>query len=153
MNNLTKEQAIIVSGYTGFLICDFGDLHQDIESRLGRSVFNYELTHLNMKDIYKKDFIAMKPKENEMESQLPTASSETEMPEVKLIKPIYTKEMHDRGELPPVGSYFAMNNTPEHFHFSKFNGLPCEVLALTKYEDGVVVTFNNEKEGFSAECF
>lgn len=38
------------------------------------------------------------PNENEMESQLPTAISETEMPEVKPTKPIYTKEMHERGE-------------------------------------------------------
>ena len=37
------------------------------------------------------------------ESQLHTASSGTEMPEVKPIKPIYTKEMHERGLLPKVG--------------------------------------------------
>lgn len=48
--------------------------------------------------------LPLPPKENEMESQLPTASSGTEMPEVKLIKPIYTKEMHERGEYPPIGS-------------------------------------------------
>lgn len=48
--------------------------------------------------------LPLPPKENEMESQLPTASSGTEMPETKPTKPIYTKEMHERGELPPVGS-------------------------------------------------
>lgn len=47
--------------------------------------------------------LPLPPKENEMESQLPTASSGTEMPEVKSVKPIYTKEMHERGLLPKVG--------------------------------------------------
>lgn len=85
--------------------------------------------------------------EGEKLIHLPLPQKDKEMSETK---PVYTKEMHERGELPPVGSYFTMNNTPDHFHFSKFNGLPCEVLALTEYEDGVVVTFNNEKEGFGA---
>lgn len=65
-------------------------------------------------------------------------------------KPVYTKEMHERGEWPPIGSYFVMNDIPDHVRYKIFEGLACEVLALTEYDDGVVVTFNCNKNGFGA---
>jgi hypothetical protein len=58
---LTKEQAIIVSGYTGFLICQFPDLHADIERRLGRPVFTHELAYMQLSELYKTDFIKLAP--------------------------------------------------------------------------------------------
>lgn len=30
---MTKQEAIIVSAYTGFLMCDFGDMHEYIEKK------------------------------------------------------------------------------------------------------------------------
>lgn len=31
---MTKYEAIVVSAYTGFLMCDFGDMHEYIEKKL-----------------------------------------------------------------------------------------------------------------------
>ena len=39
---LTKEQAVIVSGFTGYAACAFWHLHQDVEKRMGRPVFTRE---------------------------------------------------------------------------------------------------------------
>lgn len=40
---MTKEEKLIVSAYTGFLMCDFDDLHKFIEDTLGRPVWSHEL--------------------------------------------------------------------------------------------------------------
>ncbi len=66
MQKLTKEQAVVVSGYTGFLICDFSDMHREIEKRLGRPVFTHMLGDTTFVDevvrpAFKADFIAMFP--------------------------------------------------------------------------------------------
>ena len=42
MNKLTKEQAVIISGYTGIACCNFGHIHEDVEKRLGRPVYTHE---------------------------------------------------------------------------------------------------------------
>jgi len=39
---LTKEQAVIISGYTGVLICDLADFHEDVKKRLRRPVWTHE---------------------------------------------------------------------------------------------------------------
>ena len=65
-------------------------------------------------------------------------------------KPVYTKEMHERGELPPVGSCFVMVGISINSSWKRFEGLPCEVLSLTEYKGRAVVTFYNVKEGFGA---
>jgi len=70
---LTKEQAIIISGYTGTLMCAFSLLHEDIEKRLGRPVFIHELAvenffAENVIPLYKEDFIALCNKEAQNES-------------------------------------------------------------------------------------
>lgn len=65
MTKLTKEQAVVVSGYTGFLICDFSDLHAEIEKRFRRPVFTHELGDDEMfKQVqakFKLDFLEMAP--------------------------------------------------------------------------------------------
>ena len=60
---MTKEEKLIVSAYTGCLMCDFGDLHEYIEKLLGRSVWTHEL---GCKDIWgeikakcKEDFLRL----------------------------------------------------------------------------------------------
>lgn len=40
---MTKHESIVLSAYTGVLMCDFLDMHKYIEQIMGRSVFDYEL--------------------------------------------------------------------------------------------------------------
>ena len=65
---LTKEQAIIISGYTGILICRFSDLHNDVEKRMGRPVWTHEFGDESftgqVEDLYREDFIALAPEES-----------------------------------------------------------------------------------------
>lgn len=62
---LTKEQAIIISGYTGILICAFSDFHEDVEKRLGRPVWTHEMGSKNfmenLETLYRDDFINLAP--------------------------------------------------------------------------------------------
>ena len=63
MTKLTKEQAIIVSAYTGFMACNFSDLHEAVEFRLGRPIFTHEFCGEElMKEIrhaFLEDFLAI----------------------------------------------------------------------------------------------
>ena len=61
MKKLTKDQAIVITGFTGKLIGEFSDFHADIEKRLKRPVFTHEMAHLDMGGIYKEDFLEMNP--------------------------------------------------------------------------------------------
>lgn len=63
MKKLTKEQGIILTGFTGKLCCKFSDFHKDIEKRLKRTVFTRELASLDTKEIYKEDFMKIIPKD------------------------------------------------------------------------------------------
>jgi len=40
---MTKQEKIILSAYTGILMCDFSDVHEYIEKKLGRPVFTHEM--------------------------------------------------------------------------------------------------------------
>lgn len=40
---MTKHEKVVVSAFTGVLMCDFDDLHSYIEEKLGRPVFTHEL--------------------------------------------------------------------------------------------------------------
>lgn len=40
---MTTQEKIIVSAYTGVLMCDFADMHRYIESKLERPVFTHEM--------------------------------------------------------------------------------------------------------------
>lgn len=59
----TKEQAIIISGFTGVLCCGFSDYHGDVEKRLKRGVWTHEFADpdvmAEIKAAYRDDFIAM----------------------------------------------------------------------------------------------
>lgn len=63
MKALTKEQAIIVSGYTLILMCGFAELHEDIERRLGRQVWTHQIPSLSeeIKEAYREDFMSLVP--------------------------------------------------------------------------------------------
>ena len=60
---MTKEERLIVSAYTGFLMCDFDDMHKYIEEKLGRPVWTHELADNKvLKEIREKikpDFLAL----------------------------------------------------------------------------------------------
>jgi len=67
MQKLTKEQAVVISAYTGALCCAFSDMHAEIEKRLGRPVYTHELGSKKLcedviKPAFKDDFLAMVPK-------------------------------------------------------------------------------------------
>lgn len=40
---MTKREKVVVSAYTGYLLCDMHDVHVYIEEILGRPVFTHEL--------------------------------------------------------------------------------------------------------------
>lgn len=60
---LTKEQAIVISAYTGILCCDFSLLHKDVEKRLGNPVQIYKFADRDfekkLKKLYQEDFISI----------------------------------------------------------------------------------------------
>lgn len=58
---MTKEEKLIVSAYTGTLMCNFHDLHEYIEKLLGRPVWTHELA-----DEYVVEEIKAKSKEDFM---------------------------------------------------------------------------------------
>lgn len=63
MIQLTKEQGIVVTGYTGIGACLFSDFHEDVERRLGRPVWTHEFGSeelwSQLKILYRDDFIRM----------------------------------------------------------------------------------------------
>ena len=63
IQKLTKEQAVIISGFTGILCGEFADFHADVEKRLGRGVqtfeFGFKEFMAEVKRLYEADFIEM----------------------------------------------------------------------------------------------
>lgn len=60
---MTKQERIIVSAYTGYLMCDFSDMHKYIEEKLGRPVWTHEMAYKEIQNeiraATKKDFLAL----------------------------------------------------------------------------------------------
>lgn len=60
---MTYLERVIVSAYTGYLMCDFSDMHKYIEDKLGRSVWTHEMAKKDMQEEIRKavypDFIAL----------------------------------------------------------------------------------------------
>lgn len=63
MKKLTKEQAVIISAYTGIICCPFSDFHAAVEKRLKRPVYTHEFAFKEImdeiKNAFKKDFVAI----------------------------------------------------------------------------------------------
>lgn len=62
LTKLTKEQAIILTGYTGCTCCTFADFQKDVEKRLGRPVWTHQFADKNLwqneiQPAYEKDFM------------------------------------------------------------------------------------------------
>ena len=51
---MTKQEKIIVSAYTGVLMCDFDDVHEYIQKKLGRTVWTHELANEKVWDEIKE---------------------------------------------------------------------------------------------------
>lgn len=60
---MTTQEKIIVSAYTGVLMCEFSELQKYIEEKLGRPVFTHEmasdLVQTEIKAKSKSDFLAL----------------------------------------------------------------------------------------------
>lgn len=60
---MTYKEKIIVSAYTGYLMCDFEDVHAYIEEKLGRPVYTHELAsediQREIRDRTKIDFLSL----------------------------------------------------------------------------------------------
>lgn len=63
MKKLTKEQAIVITGFTGITACQFADFHGDVEKRLGHPVWRHQFDDKkfmeNIQELYRKDFLSM----------------------------------------------------------------------------------------------
>ena len=61
IQKLTKDQAVVISGFTGILCGEFSDFHADVEKRLGHSVQTFEFGSkefaAEVKKLYEADFI------------------------------------------------------------------------------------------------
>lgn len=62
---LTREQAAIISAYTGFLAGPFRDMHALAEAKLGRPVWTHEFATKTLNEelraAVKADFLALAP--------------------------------------------------------------------------------------------
>lgn len=60
---MTLNERVIVSAYTGVLMCDFQHVHEYIERKLGRSIWTHEMSSSDVQDeiktAVKQDFLAL----------------------------------------------------------------------------------------------
>lgn len=60
---MTYREKIIVSAYTGYLMCDFSDMHEYIEKKLGHPVWTHEMADEDIQEAIRNavhpDFIAL----------------------------------------------------------------------------------------------
>lgn len=60
---MTLREKVIVSAYTGILMCDFHEMHKYIEEKLGRPVWTHkfalDLVQKQIKEAIKPDFLAL----------------------------------------------------------------------------------------------
>lgn len=61
---MTKQEAVIVSAYTGFLIGDFGDVRAYAEKKMGRPLFTHEFADKELanklQQLSKEDFCSIR---------------------------------------------------------------------------------------------
>ena len=71
VQKLTKEQGIIITGYTGIICAYLKDFHLECEKRLGRPILLHEFLYLKqeIKALFKEDFMNMMPTEEKDENK------------------------------------------------------------------------------------
>lgn len=72
---MTKQEKIIVSAYTGVLMCDFDDVHEYIQRKLGRPVYTHELAgkgiQKEVKEKSHEDFLEICNREEPEQNWIP----------------------------------------------------------------------------------
>jgi hypothetical protein len=62
-DKLTSYQAVVLTGYTGILMCSFSEYHADVEARLGYPVFTHQFGDeeftKKLKEIYQEEFLSL----------------------------------------------------------------------------------------------
>ena len=60
---MTYRERVIVSAYTGYLMCDFPDVHHYIEQKMGRPVWTHEMADKSVQEeirkVVRQDFLAL----------------------------------------------------------------------------------------------
>lgn len=60
---MTKQEAAIVSAYTGYLLGDFSDMHAYVEKLMDRPVFTHEMGsevfRANLRELARPDFVSI----------------------------------------------------------------------------------------------
>jgi len=60
---MSEQERIIVSAYTGYLLCDFGKVHEYVEMKLGRPIWTHEFAeerlHEEIREKCREDFVAL----------------------------------------------------------------------------------------------
>lgn len=63
MQRLTKEQAVVITGFTDILCCSFSDFHKDVEQRMGCPIFTHQFAgeehQEKVKELYREDFMKL----------------------------------------------------------------------------------------------
>lgn len=71
---MTKQEKVIVSTYTGVLMCDFSDVHEYVEEKLGRPIFTHEFADRDIqkeiKEKSKEDFLKICSQEEPKHKEL-----------------------------------------------------------------------------------
>jgi hypothetical protein len=67
IEKLTKDQAAVVSAYTGYLVGQFSDMHEYAERKLGRPIWTHEFaSHAlteELREAAREDFIGLSMEE------------------------------------------------------------------------------------------
>lgn len=66
MVKLTKEQAVVITGFTGIMACNsFSDLQQEVDKRLGYPTFTHQYGNKTfadeVKELFREDFLKLIP--------------------------------------------------------------------------------------------
>ena len=65
MKQLTLEQAIVLTAFTGITVCEFYDFHKAVEEKLGRPVWTHQFGNADfaaeLKELYREDFFKLIP--------------------------------------------------------------------------------------------
>lgn len=66
---MTHKEKVVVSAYTGILMCDFSDVHKYIQEKLGRPVWTHEFAYKEVQEEVKEktrpDFLKLCEVDNE----------------------------------------------------------------------------------------
>jgi hypothetical protein len=60
---MTDQERIIISAYTGYLMCNFNEVHKYIEQKMGRPVWTHEMAAVSfaqeLRAKMKDDFLSL----------------------------------------------------------------------------------------------